>query len=63
MALDNFEELQKKVSNITKDETYTKLCKNIKKIRLERYNQFKEHEKNSIVICCHIHGRHWVRPI
>ena len=47
MTLNNFEELQKKVSNITKDETYTKLCKNIKKIRLERYNQFKEHEKNS----------------
>ena len=47
MALNNFEELQKYVSNITKDGTYTKLCKNIKKIRLERYNQFKEHEKNS----------------
>ena len=47
MALNNFEELQKKVSNITKDETYTKLCKNNKKITLERYNQFKEHEKNS----------------
>ena len=47
MALNNFEELQKKVSNITKDGTYTKLCKNIKKIRLERYNQFKEHEKTA----------------
>lgn len=47
MVLNSFEELQRKVSNISKDETYKKLCKNIKKYRLERYNQFKEHEKNS----------------
>ena len=46
MVLNSFEELQRKVSNISKDETYKKLCKNIKKYRLERYKQFKEHEKN-----------------
>lgn len=47
MVLNSFEELQRKISNISKDETYKKLCKNIKKYRLERYKQFKEHEKNS----------------
>ena len=47
MILNSFEELQRKVSNISKDETYKKLCKNIKKYRLERYKQFKKHEKNS----------------
>ena len=47
MVLNSFEELQRKVSNISKDETYKKLCKNIKKYSLERYKQFKEHEKNS----------------
>ena len=47
MVLNSFEELQRKVSNISKYETYKKLCKNINKYRLERYKQFKEHEKNS----------------
>lgn len=47
MVLNSFEELQRKVSNISKDETYKKLCKNIKKYLLERYKQFKKHEKNS----------------
>lgn len=47
MTLTNFEELQRKVSKISKEETYKKLCKNIKKFRLERYHQFKEQEKNS----------------
>ena len=49
MALYEFEELQKKVSKIYKDETYKKLCKNIKKIRLKRYQQFKSQVKKLLL--------------
>lgn len=49
MALYEFEELQKKVSKIYRDETYKKLCKNIKKIRLKRYQQFKSQVKTTTI--------------
>ena len=49
MALCEFEELQRKVSKIYRDETYKKLCKNIKKIRLKRYQQFKSQVKTTII--------------
>ena len=41
MALYEFEELQRKVSKIYKDETYKKLCMNIKKIRLDLCQVFR----------------------
>ena len=41
MVRNNFETLQDIVSNIKKDEIYKKICKNIKKFRLEKYNDFK----------------------
>lgn len=41
MATYDFEKLQDMVSVINKDELYTTICKNIKKFRLQRYNEFK----------------------
>ena len=49
MAVYDFESLQDIVSKIDKEEIYIKICKNIKKFRLERYNEFKMNNvKNSI---------------
>lgn len=41
MANTKFEELQEETSKINLDDLYTKICKNIKKYRLEKYNEFK----------------------
>lgn len=49
MTTYDFELLQEKVSTIDKKELYTTICKNIKKYRLERYNEFKKQkQKNTI---------------
>ena len=42
MATNEFETLKQKVSKIDKDEIYETICKNIKKYRLENYNEFKK---------------------
>lgn len=45
----DFEKLQDMVSTINKEELYSTICKNIKKFRLQRYNEFKKQEsKNTI---------------
>lgn len=47
MSVQNFQVLQEKVSNLDKNMLYIKICKNIKKIRLEKYKEFKSSENNS----------------
>lgn len=37
----SYRELQEKIINIDKDELYRRICKNIKRIRKEKYNEFK----------------------
>ena len=39
----DFNELYKEVSKINKKDMYITICRNIKKFRLERYNEFKKH--------------------
>ena len=41
MHIYSYQELQEKVFNIDKKELYKKICKNIKRIRKEKYEQFK----------------------
>lgn len=38
----SYQELQSKLININKEELYKKICKNIKRIRKEKYNEFKK---------------------
>lgn len=40
--ISEFEKLQNKVSEIDKKQLYINICKNIKKYRLEEYNNFKQ---------------------
>lgn len=47
MSVQNFQVLQEKVSNLDKNMLYIKICKNIKKFRLEKYKEFKSSENNS----------------
>ena len=49
MTIYDFEKLQALVSKVDKDEIYITICKNIKKFRLQRYNEFKkQNSKNTI---------------
>ncbi len=49
MKIYNYQELQEKIYSIDKKELYFKICRNIKRIRQERYNQFKkEYNNNSL---------------
>lgn len=45
----SFEELQDSVSTIDKSTIYDTICKNIKRFRLEKYNEYKEHNTNSSI--------------
>ena len=49
MAVSNFNELQKKVNAIDKKELYKRICKNIKKIRQQKYEEFKKLYKNDSI--------------
>ena len=42
MNLYDINELRVKVTNIDKKDLYLNICKNIKKLRKERYNEFKK---------------------
>ena len=42
MAIYDFNKLKDKVSVIDKKDLYINICKNIKRIRKERYNEFKK---------------------
>ena len=49
MAINNFTKLQDLVSKVNKDDMYITICKNIKRFRLQRYNEFKaQNSHNSI---------------
>ena len=45
--MNNFIELQEQLSHINKYMLYIRICKNIKKFRLEKYYEFKKREKNN----------------
>lgn len=42
----DFLALQDKISEVKKDDIYEIICKNIKKYRLEKYNEFKQNKNN-----------------
>lgn len=44
-----FEELQDLVSVVDKNSIYNKICKNIKKFRIEKYNEFKKQNSNNTI--------------
>jgi len=47
VAMRRFEDLQKLVSTVDKNSIYDTICKNIKKFRVEKYNEFKNLNSNS----------------
>lgn len=47
MTVSNFKEIQSKISKNKNDDIYAKICKNIKKIRKEKYREFKKKAINS----------------
>lgn len=49
MAIYDFEKLQNMVSVIDKEELYITICKNIKKFRLQRYNEFKNQNSQNTI--------------
>lgn len=49
MAIYDFEKLQRLVSVINKEDIYTTICKNIKKFRLQRYNEFKNQNSQNTI--------------
>ena len=49
MAIYNYYELQDMVGKINNKDLYFKICMNIKKIRLQKYNEFKENYKDNTI--------------
>lgn len=49
MANKEFEELQEEISKINIDDLYANICNNIKKYRLEKYNEFKAMNSQSTI--------------
>lgn len=47
MAVEDFQTLQEKLYNINNDETFKIICRNIKKFRLEKYQEYKKSKTNS----------------
>ena len=47
--MNSFLHLQEQVSSINTDMLYIKICRNIKKYRLEKYNEFKITKKNNSI--------------
>lgn len=48
-CITEFEKLQGVVAEIDKDEMYSTICKNIKKYRLDKYNDFKSRNNSEII--------------
>ena len=46
MTRNDFSALQERVRNVDKEVLYINICKNIKKFRLEKYNDFKNNKNN-----------------
>ncbi len=42
MAIYNYQELQEKIAKYDDKELYKNICRNIKRIRKEKYNEFKK---------------------
>ena len=49
MAIYNFQALQAKISKCNTDDLYIRICKNIKRIRKEKYKEFKKNYTNSTI--------------
>ena len=49
MAVKEFIFLQENVSSINTEKLYTNICKNIKKFRIEKYNEFKTYENRNLI--------------
>lgn len=49
MSIDNYDVLQEKVSKVNTDEMYATICSNIKKFRLEKYEEFKSRNSQSML--------------
>lgn len=49
MLISNFQQLQNEVSKINKNDIYITICKNMKKFRLERYNEFKNQKSQNTI--------------
>lgn len=49
MAIKEFNFLQEKVNMINQEKLYKNICKNIKKFRIEKYNEFKSLEHRNII--------------
>lgn len=49
MGVNKFDELQEKTINIKLDDLYITICKNIKKYRLEKYQEFKNTNSNNTI--------------
>lgn len=47
MAL--YHELQEEINKFNKEDVFITICKNIKKFRLERYNEFKNKNSNNTI--------------
>lgn len=47
MAVEDFQTLQERLYNIDNNETYRIICNNIKKFRLEKYQEYKKSKTNS----------------
>lgn len=49
MAVYSYQELQEKIAKCNNDDLYYRICKNIKKIRKEKYKEFKKISSNSAI--------------
>ncbi len=49
MAVKEYDLLQRKVSIVNQEILYLNICKNIKKFRIEKYNEFKTLEHRNII--------------
>lgn len=49
MAVKEYSLLQEKVSLINQERLYRNICKNIKKFRVEKYNEFKTLENRNLI--------------
>jgi len=46
--MNNLIDLKEKLNKVNKEMLYVRICKNIKKFRLEKYNEFKNKNSNNI---------------
>ena len=49
MAVYSFQELQTKIAKSNSEDLYVRICKNIKRIRKEKYREFKKDAPNSAI--------------